>query len=48
MFWIQTGCPAELRKQFIDILELRGRWIEEKVEQVNQVYDEPFTLGDRS
>ena len=33
--------PMDMRQQVIDVLVERGRWIEEKVQQINRVYPDP-------
>ena len=39
--------PMDMRQQVIDVLAERGRWIEEKVQQINRVYPEPVPRVDR-
>ena len=37
----------DMRQQVIDVLAERGRWIKEKVQQINRVYPEPVPRVDR-
>lgn len=39
--------PMDMRHQIVDVLAERGRWIEEKVQQINRVYPEPVPRVDR-